>query len=1308
MIKLSVKKPFLTIVAIIVVLVIGFVSLGKMKTDLLPEISMPYLMVITTEPGASPEKVENDVAKPLESALGTISGVKNIISNSAENYCLVMLEFVEDTNMDSAMVRASAAINQVQLPEICGTPNIMEISMDMMATMYTTVYREDMDIVELTDFTENVVVPYFERQEGVASITPIGSVTETIEVRLNKDKIDTLNEEILVNTNDKLADAEKKIEKGQNKLNKAKKDLDKQQDNLGDKKNDANTQLSSAMLKLDQANATKAAYEASLASLQASKSALEGEKKAYEKNDIEGNYKKINDMFAQLSQTMGPVATASGITIPADIKAAIDNPEEYNKFSAWITAAGYGAGISEITVESMQTLYDIVNVRIPQIDTAVANLNTEIVAAETIVKTLGEQMKGIDKNYEDAFKGALEATSGFGSGEAQLAAGKTQIEEALKELKEAKKTLKDSKKAARENANLDALLTLDALSGLIYAQNFSMPAGYVDDKEDNQWLLKVGDEYNSVEDIDSMVLCKVPGVGAVKLSDVADVTLIDNSDTTYTKYNGNDAILLSIYKASTANTSEVADNCKKAMEELEAEYDGLVISTFSDQSMYISIFLKGVLSSMAIGAVLAIIVLALFLKSVKPTLVVAFSIPFSVLFAIVIMYFTGININVMSLAGLALAIGMLVDNSIVVIENICRLREKGISAPRAAVQGTKQVAAPIIASTITTVCVFLPMVFTSGMIRDLIIPFALTISYALTASLIVALTVVPTISSMILKKSGTKSSPLFEKLQKVYGKSLAWCLKYKFVTLIVAIALLVFSIVEVFRMGIVLIPEMSGDTISIIANAPEDAENEQAVKMADEILDAVLKVEGVKEVGAMDSTSTANMLVGGLASGSEEEGFAGFMFYIIPDEDVDTIDEMKNLTDELKEATNGIEGEIIIGTEEASSSMIASGITVNIFGEDTEQLIQISNDVMEVLEGVEGLEEPSNGITEADKALHLVIDKDKVAKKGLTVAQIYQTISGKLTTEKTAATLSLDGTDVDILIINETDVLDYDNLMDLEIEATTMKEDGTQKTKTYKLSDFATTEVTEAANVINRQNQEKYMSVTAAVKDGENATLISRELKPLLDKYEAPKGYSIELAGESEDVAKMLEQMLLAIALGFLLIYLVMVAQFQSLLSPFIVLFTVPLAFTGGLIGLLIAHEEISAMSLMGFMVLMGTVVNNGIVFVDYVNQLRIQGLDKRNALIATGRTRIRPILMTAITTILGMSNMVFTNDISSAMSKGMAIVIAGGLLYSTIMTLYIVPIMYDILYRKQPKVIDVGDDLEDELNDAEEYMKSL
>ena len=303
-------------------------------------------------------------------------------------------------------------------------------------------------------------------------------------------------------------------------------------------------------------------------------------------------------------------------------------------------------------------------------------------------------------------------------------------------------------------------------------ENFSMPAGYIDDKKDDQWLVKVGENYTNAKQLKKMVLTSIKGIGKIKLSDVADIVTIDNEGESYAKLNGEDALLLSAFKASTASTSTVSTNLKSSFKELEKQYDGLTITPLMDQGEYIDIIVKSILSSILLGAILAIIVLALFLKDVKPTLVVAFSIPFSVLFAIIIMYFTNITLNVMSLAGLCLGIGMLVDNSIVVIENVYRLRNRGISAPRAAVQGAKQVAGAIIASTLTTICVFLPMVYTSGTVSQLMIPFAFTISYALIASLIVALTVVPTISSVVLRKTKEQNHRFFDKVKEKYEVAL--------------------------------------------------------------------------------------------------------------------------------------------------------------------------------------------------------------------------------------------------------------------------------------------------------------------------------------------------------------------------------------------------------------------------------------------------------------------------------------------------------------------------------------------------------
>ena len=1386
MIKYSVKKPFTVLVAVIIVLVIGVVSLTGMETNLLPEMDMPYMMVITTYPGASPEKVEENVTKPMESTLGTINGVKSVTSTSAENYSMVMLEFEEDTNMDSAMVKVSSGINQIEghLPDICGTPNVMELSMDMMATMYASVSYEGKDIYDLSSFTKDTVIPYFERQEGVASVSDVGLVEKTIEVRLNKEKIDDINEQIMLLTNDKLADAKSKITDSQNTINESKTELEEKENDLATKKEDTSTQLADATLQLNQAVATKAAYESQLVSLQASKTALEGEMQIYTDKGIENSYNSMNGMFSQMQsavstiqQQIGSMAATPQIPdtsqisdtpqeetdnvnnlaeneanevsetssesnvvantqipeqyaqvmaldtakMPVDIKDAIDHPEKLEYFKTALQTlqsvpgsnidAGVAATAAALNAESLKQVYDIVNTRIPQIKTELANLDIEIMAAQKVVEQVTSKMGTIDDSYKEAESGKISAAAGFGSGEAQLAAAKTALDDAQTKLDEAMENYEDSVDAALKNANLDQLLTLDSLSGIITAQNFSMPAGYIDDENDNQWLLKVGENYTSLEDLKNMVLCNIDDIGDVKLGDVSDLTIIDNSGDAYAKVNGNQGVLLSIFKGSTSGTSDVSKACNEAISDLEEKYPGLDITPLVDQGDYIKMIIESIVSSMVLGALLAITILAIFLRDIRPTLVVAFSIPFSVLFAIVIMYFTHISINMMSLAGLSLAVGMLVDNSIVVIENIYRLRHRGLESARAAVQGGKQVAGAIIASTLTTVCVFLPMVFTTGLVRQLMLPFALTISFTLIASLIVALTVVPTMGSVLLSKKVPKTQGIFTKLQDGYEKVLRFCLRFKIVPLGIAVGLLAFCIVSVMRMGITLIPDMGSDQISITVTMPEDYNKEESYQSADAVMDKVLKVDGVAFVGAMDGNSSSGLVGGGAMGGNSADQYQTFTFYALPDEDITKTKEVNAICDAIKEQTKDMDCEITVSNSMMGEmdEMLGSGLEIDIYGNDLTTLTEISEDLEDMLAGVDGFENISNGQEDADEAIHLLIDKDEAMRLGITVAQIYSDISDRLTTDKSSVTLEVDDYDMDVKIVDETDNLTKENLLDMEFETEGKDDEGNTVTETHKLSDVARLDYGSGIASINRSNSERKMSVTADTKSGYNTTLLSRKVEDLLEDYEVSEGYSIEFGGETSNVTDMITQMAKLMLLAFVLIYLVMVAQFQSLLSPFIVIFTVPLAFTGGLLGLMISGKQISLMSLIGFLVLMGTVVNNGIVFVDYTNQLRIGGMTKREALVATGKTRMRPILMTALTTILAMLAMIFNQSTGGEMGQDMAIVVTGGLIYATFMTLFIIPVMYDILYRKQPKVVDVGDDsIDDVPDDAAEFIAEL
>lgn len=776
------------------------------------------------------------------------------------------------------------------------------------------------------------------------------------------------------------------------------------------------------------------------------------------------------------------------------------------------------------------------------------------------------------------------------------------------------------------------------------------------------------------------------------MKDVADVTVVDNQGEAYSKVNGENAILLSVFKGSTSNTSTVSKGIQNAFKKLEQKYKGLSFAIIMNQGEYINIIIKSVLNSILLGAVLAIIVLALFLKDIRPTIIVAFSIPFSVLFAIIIMYFTGININVMSLAGLCLGIGMLVDNSIVVMENVYRFSNEGMSAPKAAVRGTAQVAGPILASTLTTICVFLPMVYTSGMVSQLLIPFAFTISYALIASLLVALTVVPTMGSVILRKAKEIKQPWFEKIKDIYGNILELALRFKIIPLLISIVLLIICVMQSMQTGIVMMDDMDSNQIAVSMTLEDTIKKEKAYQTADEVMGILTGIDGIKKVAGLDGNAsvTSSMMETGAT-----DNYTTFTFNIITEENIKTTKEFRKIRKDIENKTKNVRCKKLTVSSSAigdMSTLSGGGLSVNVYGENQQKLIKISEDVVKMMKNISGVKTATNGIETADKMLHLKINRNKAAEHGLTIAQIYQEIAKHTTTEKNAITLNMDDKDVEVNLINETDKLTYENILDMKIETTEKNSDGEDEKHTYKLSEFASEDDGYSMESITRENQKPYLTVTAELEENANATLLSRKLQEKIDKYKAPDGYEVELAGDATQTTEMLKQMGKALALGFLLIYLIMVAQFQSLLSPFIVIFTVPLAFTGGMIGLGIFHLSISSMALMGFMILMGTVVNNGIVFVDYVNQLRMCGMAKKEALIETGKTRMRPILMTALTTILSMSVMVFSQDAGNAMQKGMAVVVAFGLLYATLMTLFIIPVMYDILYRKQPKEIDIDD----------------
>ena len=1299
--KFSVKKPFTVLVAVIMVLMLGFVSISNMQTNLLPDVNTPYLMVVTVYPGASPERVESEVSDVMQNALGTVAGVEKVTATSAENYSLLLMQFSDDTDMNSAMVKVSNKVDQTtaSLPSSCLTPSIIEYSLNMNAFMTVAVSREGSDVYDLSEFVSDTLVPYVERKGGVSSVSTNGLIEKMVQVQLSQEKIDAINEKLLEVIDVQLADARKQLESAEAQIEAGRKEYNRQFKNYSNTVSDTMMQEMSGQVG-DAIEVVRKQAQALLDSVNQLIAVVQEPEIQQALIDVRDGLQRVMDKFNETGMK--------------DIDSLIEIVTELRDITDKLTGA-------------LQQLQQRLNTESGTEGSTAADLADDLQVQQslnTVYNTLNDVIKAMD-DVPGLTKTFSDAIGNFSQQQMQAYMKFTEAREMLneyeKQLAEAKQTYADAEEKAMASSDVSKLLDIDTLAQLIYAQNFSMPAGYVKDSSGKSWLLKVGEEYDSIEDISGALLLHVDGFGDVRLSDVADVEVIDNAEASYTRLNGERAAVLKIYKGATSSASEVSDNCLSAFQELEAQYDGLHVVVLSNQGNYITIIVKSILSSMVIGAALAIIVLAIFLRDVKPTLVVGFSIPLSVLFAVVLMYFTGMDLNVMTLAGLSLGIGMLVDNSIVVIENIYRLRGRGVPAARAAVQGAKQVGMSVVASTLTSVCVFLPVVFSSSIVKSLMQPMSLCIGYCLMASLIVAITVVPAASSTVLKKAEPKQLKWFDKIQDKYAKSLEWCFRHRALPLLAAVVLLAFCGWRVFSMGVELLPTITSNEAIVTLSTTKDLSKEDSYAIAGKAVEAMLEVDHVEEVGITTDTRVAGMDIGqlGLPTAITDllnaaNSYGTYQVNVMLDESLSS-SEIETARQALEDALSGIEdctAKVEISGMQELTSQLASGLSVKIYGADAETLSQLSEKVVDIVNDTEGFANATNGLGSGDATINLHIDRDKVRSYGLTVAQVYQQIAAKLTTTTTAQTpVTVDGSTMSVQISNNLDPVTKENMMDITFETTVMSADGTTSTGTCTLADMATWDTGSAPDSITSEDQTQYVSVTADTLDGYNTTVQARVLEKKLNEFalsdEMPEGCSFSMGGESDSVNFMVNEMVQWLALALPFVYLVMVAQFQSLLSPFIVLFTIPLAFTGGLLGMRFTGQQLTMISLMGFIVLMGTVVNNGIVFVDYANQLRLGGMERRAALIATGKTRMRPILMTTLTTVLAMLQLVFSNDMASQLMSGMAIVIICGLSYATLMTLYIVPILYDILFRKPPLNVDVGsdDELDDIPDDAAEYI---
>ena len=1382
--EFSVKKPYTVLVAVIMAIVLGVVSFMKMSTDLLPNISLPYVIVMTTYVGASPETVEMVVTDPVESSMATISNVKNITSVSNENYSMVVMEFEQSADMDSVSLEIRESLDQIKSywDDSVGNPVIMKLNPNMLPVMIAAVGVDGMTDAEISEYTQEEIIPRLESIEGVASASATGLLDENVNVIIRQEKIDAINVEVFGSIDNEFADAQQEIDDGKEELADSEKEISdsvaeikENEQDLADAKQeiadgrqelaDGKEELSSKKAELekqredleagkkaaaDEFDKQEAAINAEKAKLDEAVAAMEAQgvtadnvdekiDQIQEKIDtanstIEGFQNDNAELTEAIVGLEDEIAVLTGeVALLEEEKAALEEAlanetdvDEINRINgeisdkstlitekngliegknseiiqkqgtiginnAYIDVAKQGLdaakqGLTGLeTYKNKDTLYAQINSGLGQIGTAEIATEAKLGSAETML-VFGESQIASGEAQMESAEAQLDASEEqLTSGQEQIDAAYEQIEDAKEQIADAKeqlddaqKQLDDSRDIAYSNADMNGILTVETVKSLLTAQNFAMPAGYVTE-DGTEFLIRVGDKPDDVEKLKAMPLINLnmDGVDVITLGDVADIFMTDNSAEIYTNLNGTSGVMLQMQKQTGYSTGDVSDKLLEEFDEMQAENENLELITLMDQGIYIDLVMDSIISNIVFGAGLAILILILFLKDLRPTFVIAVSIPISLVTAIVCMYFSGVTMNVISLSGLALGIGMLVDNSIVVIENIYRLRNEGVPMREAAVEGAKEVAGAIGASTLTTVCVFAPIVFTEGITRQLFVDMGLTIGYSLVASLVIALTVVPAMASKVLTTvKEVKETSFFERLARLYEKSIALALRLKALVILFVMVLFGLSIYLSVSKGIAFMPSMDSTQITVTLETSLDSKLSDTAAVSDDIVARIRTIDDVEDIGAMaGGNSYASLL------GADDVVANQVSIYVTLKEDKEHT--AKEIGKMIEEKTADIEDiELTINTEAMDMSMLTgSGISIEVRGRDLDTLQELAKEVADVVATVEGTTEVSDGMEQTTTELRVLVDRDKAMDCGLTVAQVFQQINGKISEDTGSTQLVTDTKEYDIIVIHQANAqMSREDIRNMNIEYT----DKDDKKCKIPLHEIAVFEEHEGMNSINRNSQTRYVAVSAQIAEGYNVGIVSADVEEALEDFEMPDGYNLVFAGENEMIMDAMEQLLLMMLLAIIFMFLIMVAQFQSLLSPFIILFTIPLAFTGGFFGLYFTNSVVSVISVIGFVMLAGIIVNNGIVLVDYINTLRESGMDKKEAIMTAGRTRLRPVLMTALTTILAMSTMMFGGGMGADLSKPMAIVAIGGLSYGTLLTLYVVPCIYDIFNREK------------------------
>ncbi|GAE24385.1 RND multidrug efflux transporter [Halalkalibacter wakoensis JCM 9140] len=812
-------------------------------------------------------------------------------------------------------------------------------------------------------------------------------------------------------------------------------------------------------------------------------------------------------------------------------------------------------------------------------------------------------------------------------------------------------------------------VTLTQLSQIIGGESMSAPAGEVTRGGQDVPLRIVGD-FRSIADVENINVPLQTG-GTIKLSEIASVhdTYQEMSSLAYV--NGEPTLSLDIVKQGDSNTVDVSNAVSRQLENLENNVPQSVsLTKIMDSADFIKDSIQSVVINMVLGGTMAILVLLVFLRSFRSTLIIGLSIPIALISAFTLLYFAGQTINIITLGGLALGIGLLVDSSIVILENIYKYRERGYSRVEAAKKGASEVSSAVIASTLTSLVVFLPIVFTGGIASELFMPLALTVGFTLLASLVVALTIVPMLSGLLLPKMSVEEDPkglgkvsasigrFFDRIDNLYRKLLKWSIKHKKTIVFGTLFLLVASLGGVRLVGMELIPAFDQGEISASFEMPEGTSLEETRESLTLLEDYLLDT-GVTEVIYASVGGGGMMGAGGSNSGDL------YIRLVAPSErDVTTNDIVRGFGD-FAETIPDLDLNV---RAFESDGMGGNPIEIEVRGEDFDTLKLIADDIQDIINEIPGTTNVTHSMGEARPEVQIHVDRDIASQYGLSYSDVMQTIRNSVT-GVVATQMRTEGQEIDITVILPKEYREnYNQIQNLPI--------STPTGDIVSLSAVAEFVQAEGPTAINRQDQTRGVSITGDIMDRDLGSVMA-EVEAELNHYIFPEGYDYQAGGDYEMMMEAFFDLALALGLAIFLVYAVMAFQFEKVLYPFIVMFSLPATFIGIIIGFVLTGRPLSAPAFIGVIMLAGIVVNNAIVLVDYINTLRARGLERDEAILEAGPTRLRPILMTMLTTVLAMVPLAIGIGEGSELQAPMATVIVFGLSFSTFITLLLVPVMY-------------------------------